>query len=244
MRDEERYIKKAHYEESNAVQALANQAPRKKEPDVPKKATGRKYHKLPIAAADHAASFHTVSPPAPPFSYTILTRNEEKSSNAPVTAISSAGLLRSNYVKVNNPTAECVFNGVPGSRDPRWPDPFTLIKTSVVSIPTTNTVAAEGGASTYAFGTAFVIRGDGVNTYKICPISAQVPNWAGGSWGSCGINNAGMYSRPLGVSLEIRPIGNGVDHPYIFHAFSLAPTSTTLTTTGWPTNITSGPTSA
>jgi len=165
-------------------------------------------------------------------------------------------------VSTNNPISDTIFNGVPPpGADPRWPDPYTMIRTGVWSNTMVhtglNSIATSSLSSTATYDhccyglfkgspTATLLYATSMGTSTTSVV--QPMNWDATTGTpmtimNAGINSSGYYTRPCGVAVKIRPVLRGVAHDCQVYAFPLLPfrlSTTAAAPAGWPTNPLNG----
>lgn len=182
-----------------------------------------------------------------------------KGANArPRTSAVDLGAFRSKKVETGNAWANTVMNGLPEG-DSRYPDPFTLVKTTQTVVSTSIRVSSyatssTSSASTYDWGTAGMLKGSGVATFSEqyglygfgCSWSeySSPTHTCGQVWHNAGMNVNDFYTRPNGVVLDIVPRLVGPAHTIKVYAVPLQPFVKADITTdqplGWPTSFSEG----
>lgn len=177
------------------------------------------------------------------------------------------GGYRSVGLRLGDQIADCVYNGFPSpNTDPRWPDPFSLVKTGISVVTNMATLLPQAGAGStdYKYGTYFFFRGSPYATFWEGTVASSLKSssssaadekantagamdWAASAarqTGDWGVNSANYYSRPLGAVLDLKFELRGLPHEVSVCALPIEPVKTTDVTsspTGWPTNISSLP---
>jgi len=150
---------------------------------------------------------------------TFLIQTNE-GANAPPSVNLDVGGFRNAGVRLGDPIADVVFNGFPTPHtDPRWPDPFTLVRTGVTSMTSgvNLTPLTYSGAPTYGYGTYFLFRGSPINSFWEGKVgTAGALKWKAadcqGSVVNAGINSSNYFTRPIGAVVELHLDIRGLDH--------------------------------
>lgn len=161
------------------------------------------------------------------------------------------GTLRKPNIYTGDPTVDAMISGVCTKEDPRFSDRYTMIETAVTTVSYANYYPLTNASTLNAnmFGFALYFNGSPKNTVVRCTVSSAgaityptTPDYAY----HCGIDNADMSSRPIGVALRLQPILMGLTHPMVMCALPLLPTTwgDMGAYTGLPTNITNYPSAA
>jgi len=148
------------------------------------------------------------------------------------------------------PVSDCVFNGIaePG-KDPRWPDVFSLCKTSTIvqaaSLQCTswNSSTTAGG---YTYNSALVLFGcnvtPGVSMTGVA--GTDTVAWNSGSVIPSLYTASDFVGRPCGHVFDVFFNLQGIDHTIEMNAFpfiSLNNGNMVASPTGWPTHLNAGP---
>lgn len=166
----------------------------------------------------------------------------------------------SSEIPMDTGWGQAVMNGVvdPG-KEPRYPDPFRLSPSSVITVQQnwTNTCSATTStSSTLAdFAIAYVLKGDPVVSAWQVPMSggipAVAPDWryavrVSGITYPAGMANGDFYSRPNGIVWELSPLLRGIEHTVTVNAMPILPWNSSAFTVaampGWFTDVRMGPT--
>lgn len=162
------------------------------------------------------------------------------------------GATFTSMLNLKHPWTSAVFNGI-AEADCRYPDPFTLARTSILQTRLAISVipaAISDYVSDYSNYTYGVFKGSGTNTFSYAA-STQTQrtdsahfdtynsstNPAGQIWNSMTAAASTQLTRPNGMVLTIKPLLRGVEHSVTVCAFPIGPTiSTSITAApaGWP----------
>jgi len=154
---------------------------------------------------------------------------------------------------VGTPWANAVYNGV-AEGDVRYPDPFTLAKTSIMQTRTVVSVipsyVENTAASDYTGFMTGIVKGSGVNTFSYAAptiaTAGEALHWdtynvstnpKGNYWITTTAAANTMVTRPNGIVLTIKPMLRGISHNITICAFPIAPTASSTIVqqpAGWP----------
>jgi len=252
MKQEENFTRKMHARERNAVQAMANIPDmtlqvKKKGVTIHKKKKSRGFPVVPLYPNPRRVEESPIVPELKPVYFVRDCTTDANALTLP-TAV-DIGATRIQRIKTGVPWSDAVMNGY-AQGDCRFPDPFTLQKTSVAVISTTVTLTSAATSSTsstssYDYTQAGLFKGSPVYTLMACgPPSGNSYklDWKSDDamWYSTGINSADFVSRPNGMVLDIIPRLVGVVHTVKLYAFPVLPLMTSNLTTkdvaGWPSD--------
>lgn len=199
-------------------------------------------------------------PPRPPprlaeseFPVTAFLRTPPTANGVGAQMAADIGSYRTDMIDLKMPWATAVMNGVPPTADCRYPDPFTLVRTSVFSVVQKVTATPnESSASptTYSKFVHGAFKGSpiatlGLGAHGMNPANAM--EWVtynastapyGLTWYNCGLGDANFFTRPNGMVLSIKPLLRGIEHSLTICAVpvsALRSTEHTASPTGWPT---------
>jgi len=160
-------------------------------------------------------------------------------------------------LKMGDKVADCVFNGVVQG-DVRWPDPFSLVPTTVTRVVTVSQVASLTTSSSSTSANKFlqgIFGGDGCYSLYVNLTNQTTTTFDWRSTDSsgplqayqCGICSADFYARPIAMVLDIQPLLVGPVHSITINAIpinAVAHVSLNVADpTGWPIYANVGPSS-
>lgn len=170
----------------------------------------------------------------------------------PIMSAVDLGAFRAKKVNTGNAWADAVMNGMP-SGDSRYPDPFTLMKTTQTVVSSTLRLGSESSSSTsgslYGYTASGLFKGSPIGTYSWGALDAAsepyVFDWhkrtgvetTGQTWHNCGLGTDDFYTRPNGVVMDIIPRLVGPAHSIKIYAVPLLPfhmSEMTAQPAGWP----------
>lgn len=153
-------------------------------------------------------------------------------------------------VSTGNPLTDVVANGVarPGS-DPRWPDNFSLTKTTTI-VQTSSRVCTTANSSAVPGGYTYVTAGAlfGTNLVPgglLTTMPMGVPDWSAFNSMPSLYASSDFLGRICGQVFDIQFNLQGIDHTVELNAFPLVPlnsSSLVAVPAGWPVDLNSGPT--
>jgi len=187
-------------------------------------------------------------PPAPP----CLTITNSSMTNGPSSISVDTGAYRIMKIKTGVPWVDTVLNGIPGEKDSRFPDPFSMCKSSLITAGLTYTLSSmatssSSSTSSFDYSQGGLIRGDGYETLEVLPSLAAhsyAMDWAHNDMGRYStFIDPNFFSRPNGAVIDIVPQLRGVSHSVKIFAFPTLPIDSiwqVTTPTGWPTDPKAG----
>lgn len=250
LEQEERKTASFHNREFDLVRNFKSKAGKTRKP-----AKGVTLHKAVVMAP--------LGPPAQPAPVMAFSREhvpvlqlKHGANNNPVTSSVDLGVFREKKINTGVAWADTVMNGLP-SGDSRYPDPFTLAKTTQTVVSQTYraipcyTTALEQSGSDYSFCAYGALRGSPTNTFAIglnldnttTPYSLDwkpfVTDGSGMVWQNGGLVSTDFYTRPNGIVMDIIPRLVGPAHSVKMYAVPIQPLSHaefTAHPAGWPTD--------
>lgn len=226
--------------------------------------SSQRHHQAQLARL-REARFKVPAPTAPPPVFTTagLGFNANGGGDALQLVATNPGFSgRGLVVKTGASLSDVVFNGIcDPSQDPRWPDQFSLMKTtdiiqtSSLQVNTVNTSSVEGGY-TYVggltlFGTnkvpgvSLTHITDGTTPDPDPLVPGDVPVWNTGTPMASLYASADFTGRICGQVFDLVFNLQGINHSIEVNAFPIVPhASSTVTAkpSGWPTHLKAGPT--
>lgn len=235
MLKEESFSKKMHNKEHQTLVKLHNSQSKKPTLNKPRKRQAVRRRSAPIMDfAPRGGKPIRAIAPKPSECATLAFRQEPTLSNAngpPMRSALDLGSFRTKKISTHNNWADAVLNGIP-TGDARYPDPFTLLKTTqtVVSSSSTITSIATSTSSTaasYDYADYGLFKGSPINTYGLgnsLAAGTLAFDWSARvSWYNCGLGSADFLTRPNGYVMDIIPRLTGPVHNVTLFAVPLLP---------------------
>jgi len=248
MGNEEKYQMRMHQAEDKILELMARVKQKSKKPNKralranigPLKANGKFKAEVPATLGRLDV---------PPITCMSITPRITKGLLGDVQVGMDTGATFTSALNLKHPWTSAVFNGI-AEGDCRYPDPFTLARTSIfqtrLSITASPSYMGSADNSLFVYG---VLKGSGVKTFSVnAPNNAVFSdpmhwdeynvstNPSGLNWYTTTAAVSSMLSRPNGMVLTIKPLLRGIEHSVTICAFPIAPTTSSLAAqpAGWP----------
>lgn len=186
---------------------------------------------------------------APPAVVNLIGEIDMKQNGVTLSPAADPGTQNAVRLKLGDKIAQCVFNGV-ADGDVRFPDPFSLVPTTITRIVTTTQLSSLTTSTSSTSANKFqqgIVGGDNTISMYITGTNQSTANfdWRALSSGGVltpyagGLNSADFLSRTIAIVADLQPLLVGPAHTITICAVPINPVTdaglTLASPTGWPT---------